>query len=110
MAPSRRRRWSCTSLGLRTRRLGSRSAAPLPALHVAVGMRAGCRTAPPVPPLALMVLGGGQLDDEAGAAGRPLFHRDGAAVALDDLAHDGQSDARAGRLGGQEELEDPLSH
>src|SRR2546425_1118723 len=98
MAPSPRRRWSCTSLGLRTRsRRGG-------------GTRARRRAAPPLPPLRLTVLGGGQLDDEAGAARRSALHGDGSAVALDDLAHDGEPDARPRGLGGQEELEDPLPH
>src|SRR5437763_1519083 len=61
-------------------------------------------------PLALRPLRRGQIEDEAGAVRDRGVERDGAAVALDDLPHDGEADAGSRRLRRHEEPEDALAH
>src|SRR5437879_761607 len=63
-----------------------------------------------VAPLVLRRLRRGQIEDEAGAVPDRGPERDGAAVALDDLPHDGEADAGSRRLRRHEEPEDALAH
>ena len=54
----------------------------------------------------LAVAASGEIDKEGGAVSYGAFHADEAAVFGDDLVGDGQAEARAFVLGGEERVED----